>query len=172
MSPQPYKLEKRPLVDDARDLLVWPSREATNANTARSLSRGTIQLDHTPAKTESTRVVAGNKDVKLPIFRRDSERNFMRALRFTLPGRQRAGDLRRKMAQAEQPQSWDHLTMFRVDDNGKLESVSNQGHRQHNRILLDDPVDDRAFGSLLLSSQGAVGMVQDEKSGMALRTAW
>ena len=40
--------------------------------------------------------------------------------------------------------------------------------RKDNRILLDDPVDERAFGSLLLSPQGAVGMVQDEKSGMAL----
>ncbi len=157
------------LVEDARDLLVWPSREATNANTARSLSRGTIQFDHTPAKTESTRVVVGNRDVKLQIFRRDSDANYA-VLRFTRP--EDKGPAIYSPGPSEPSQSWDRVTLFRVDDAGNLESVLTPAHRQDNRILLDDHVDDHAFGSLLLSQQGAVGMVQEETSGMVLRTAW
>jgi hypothetical protein len=154
------------LVEDSRDLLVWPSREVTDASSARSLSRGTIQLDHTLAKTESTRVVVGNRDVKLQISRRDSDANYA-VLRFTRP-EDRGPPVHSQPGQADQSQTWDRLTLFRVDDSGNLESVPTAAHRQDSRILLDDPVDDRAFGSLILSPQGAVGMVQDEKSGMAL----
>ena len=158
------------LVEDGRDLLVWPGGEATKPSSALSLAQGAIQVDHTPAKTESTRVAVGNKDVKLQIFRRDSDTNYV-VLRFTRP-EDKGSAIQSQPGQAERSQSWDSLTLFRVDDAGNLESVRTAAHRQDNRILLDDPVDDRAFGSLLLSSQGAVGMVQDEKSGMALRTAW
>jgi hypothetical protein len=158
------------LVEDSRDLLVWPNSEATKTRSALSLSQGAIQVDHTPAKTESTRVVAGNKDVKLPIFRRDSDANYV-VLRFTRP-EDKGPAIQSLPGQAERSQSWDSLTLFRIDDTGNLESVRTAAHRQDNRIFFDDPVDDRAFGSLLLSSQGAVGMVQDEKSGMALRTTW
>jgi len=158
------------LADDGRDLLVWPSGEAANLNSARSLALGAFQVDRAPPKTESTRVVAGNKDVKLQLFRRDSGTNYA-ILRFTRP-EDKGPAIPSPTAQAEQPQSWDYLTLFQVDDDGKLEFVSTRGRRQDNRILLDDPVDDRAFGSLLLSPQGAVGMVQEESSGMALLSAW
>jgi len=158
------------LADDGRDLLVWPSGEVTSASSARSLSQGAIQVDRAPAKTESTRVVVGNKDVKLQISRRDSDANYT-VLRFTRP-EDKGPPVQSQSGQAEQSQTWDRLTLFRVDDSGNLESVPIAAHCQDSRILLDDPVDDRAFGSLLLSPQGAVGMMQDEKSGMALRTTW
>ncbi len=158
------------LVEDGRDLLVWPGGETAKPSSALSLAQGAIQIDHTPAKTELTRVAVGNKDVKLQIFRRDSDTNYV-VLRFARP-EDKGLAIQSQPGQVERSQSWDSLTLFRVDDTGNFESVRTAAHRQDNRILLDDPVDERAFGSLLLSPQGPVGMVQDEKSGMVLRTAW
>jgi hypothetical protein len=158
------------LVDDGRDLLVWPGGAATSASSARTLSQGAIQVDLAPAKTESTRVVVGNKDVKLQLFRRDSDTNYA-VLSFTRP-EDKGTAVPLPPSHAEEPHDWDRLTLFRVDDAGNLESLPTPAHRQESRILFDERVDDRAFGSLLLSPQRAVGMVQEEKSGMVLLTAW
>ena len=36
----------------------------------------------------------------------------------------------------------------------------------------DDPLDSAAFGSVMVSKDGVVGMLQDERMGMALRSRW
>jgi len=59
-----------------------------------------------------------------------------------------------------------------VDEDGKLEILSTAAQRHDNRISFTDPIDDRAFGSLLIDHAGAVGMVQDERSGMILHSKW
>jgi hypothetical protein len=69
-------------------------------------------------------------------------------------------------------QNWDRLTMFRVDEEGRLELVSTPAHQTDDRIFLEDSVDDRAFGSLLIAPEGAVGMVQAEQSAMILKAKW
>jgi len=158
------------LVEGSRDLRVWPSGDANNANSARSLSQGAIQVVHAPRKAESTRVVVDKKDVKVQIFRRDSDVNYA-VLRFVHP-EDKGQALPSRAGAVGQPQSWERLILFRIDDNGKLESVPISAHRQDSRILLDDPVDDHAFGSLLIAPEGAVGMVQSENSGMGLRANW
>ena len=60
-------------------------------------------------------------------------------------------------------QNWDRLTMFRVDEEGTLELISMPAHRVKDRMFLEDSVDERAFGSLLISPDGAIGMVQAER---------
>jgi hypothetical protein len=45
-------------------------------------------------------------------------------------------------------------------------------HQTDDRIFLEDSVDERAFGSLLIAPEGAVGMVQAEQSGMILKAKW
>jgi len=62
--------------------------------------------------------------------------------------------------------------MFRVDEEGLLELISIPAHSAIDRVVLEDSVDERAFGSLLIAPEGAVGMVQAEQSGMILKTKW
>jgi hypothetical protein len=101
---------------------------------------------------------------------RDSDNNYA-VLRFTRPEDQGPA-IPAAAEQAGEPQNWDRLILFRADDQGQLEFISTAAHRRDSRIILDDAVDDRAFGSLLISPRAAVGMVQDENCAMALRTAW
>ena len=158
------------LAEDGRDLLVWPIGETPYASAGRSLAQGAIQVEHAPVRTEPATVVSSEKDVKVRLLPRDSDTNYA-VLRFTRPEDQGPA-IPAATNQAGQPQSWDRLILFRADDRGTLEFIPTPAHRQGSRIILDDPVDDRAFGSLLISPDGAVGMVQDENSGMALRTTW
>ena len=158
------------LLDDGRDLLVWPTGGVLSVASARALSRGAIQVEHIPARVESTRVAVDRQDVKVQLARRNTDANYA-VLRFTrsedkgpaAPSMQAAG------AGFE---SWDRLTIFRADENGRLEFISTPAHRQNGRVILEDSVDDHAYGSLLISPRGPVGMLQDENSGMPLRNAW
>ena len=158
------------LAEDGSDLLVWPIGEALNDSTGRSLAQGAIQVEHAPGRTESAMFVAGTREVKIRLLPRDSYSNYA-VLRFTRPEDQGPA-IPAATEEAGQPQNWDRLILFRADDQGQLEFIATPAHRQDGRILLEDSVDDRAFGSLLLSPQGAVGMVQDENCGMAMRTSW
>jgi hypothetical protein len=159
------------LLEDSRDLLVWPSGEALTAEKARSFSRGEIKLEHSSGKTETAHVPgADNKTVTVKLLQRDSGANYA-VLRFTR-SEDKGKPVELAPEDARRSQNWDRLTLFRVDDNGKLELISTPARRQDNRILLEDPIDDRAFGSLLVAPEGAVGMVQDESTGMILRPEW
>ncbi len=168
------------LMEDSRELLVWPSGEALNSSSARSLSNGRIRVERASGKGGTTHVSSDEKSVKVHLLRRDSDANYA-ILRFTGsedapkgdPGPENQGS---RVPLAPEPirrsQNWDRLTLFRVNDNGKLELVSMPAHRENGRILLEDPIDDSAFGSLLIAPEGAVGMVQEERTGMVMRTEW
>ncbi len=163
------------LIEEGRDLLVWPSGEALNTSSARSLSGGMIHVEHTSGKTEVAHVSSDEKSVKVRLLRRDSDANYA-VLRFTRPEDARKDDKGSAIPlapeQVRHSQNWDRLTLFRVDDNGKLELISTPAHREDGRILLEDPVDESTFGSLLIAPEGAVGMVQEERTGMVLRSEW
>ncbi len=158
------------LVEEGRDLFVWPAGETLNASTARSLSKGLIQVDHTSGKAESIRVPGAKGDLTIQLMHRDTDANYA-VLHFTHP--EDYGSVASVASEeVRHDRSWEQLSMFRVDEDGKLEIISTSAQRQDSRISLADPVDDRTFGSLLIDPAGAVGIVQDERTGMVLRTKW
>jgi hypothetical protein len=158
------------LIDEDRDLLVWNSSEPLDPNMARSLLRKTIHEEHHSDQTENAHVPSEEKSVKIRLSKRDSNANYA-VFRFT-----RAEDKGTPVQLASDDvlhnQNWDRLTMFRVDDDGQLELITTPAHRANDRIILEDAVDERAFGSLLIAPEGAVGVVQAEQSGMVLKTKW
>jgi hypothetical protein len=158
------------LVDEGRDLIVWPAGEALKESSARSLSKGLIQMDHTSGKTESIHVPGDKGNVTIQVQRRDTDENYA-VLHFTRP-EDRGSAVPAASDQVRHNENWEQLSLFRVDEDGKLEILSTAAQRHDNCISFTDPADDRAFGSLLIDPSGAVGMVQDEHSGTVLRTKW
>jgi hypothetical protein len=163
------------LVKESCDLLVWPNGETLNPGSARLLSHGDIHLDHNAPKTETAYIPVDKKKVKVHLYRRDSDANYA-VLTFARPG-DRGAAVQLAPDPIRTAQNWDRLTIFRLNDTGKdqsgsLELISTPARLHEGRIVLDDPVDDRAWGSLLVSEDGAVGMVQEEGTGMVLRLDW
>jgi hypothetical protein len=159
------------LIKESCDLLVWPGSEPMSANPlARSLSQGQIRVEHNSPQTEIEHIPVNHKNVKVKLLRRDSDANYA-VLSFT-----RAEDKGTGIQLAPEgvrgSQNWDRLTLFRADDKGRWELVSTPAHRQDGRIVLEEAIDDRAFGSVLIAVEGAVGMVQEERAGMVLRLDW
>lgn len=158
------------LVDDRRDLLVWSSNETLDPNTARSISRKTIHEEHHSQQTETAHVPSEDKSVKIHLSKRDSDDNYA-VFRFTRP-EDKGTPIQPAPEAVMSSQYWDRLTMFRVDEDGKLEVISMPARRSDGRTSLEDSVDERAFGSLLIAPEGVVGMVQAEQSGMMLKAKW
>jgi hypothetical protein len=148
------------LIKESCDLLVWPGSEAMSANSlARSVSQGQIRVEHNSPQTEIEYVPVNHKNVKVKLLRRDSDANYA-VLSFT-----RAEDKGTGIELASE-------AVFRADDRGKWELVSTPAHRRDGRIVLEEAIDDRAFGSVLIAAEGAVGMVQEERAGMVVRADW
>ena len=158
------------LVDEGRDLLVWPADQATNASAARSLSHGQIQIERVSGKAETLHVPVEKGNTAIRLQRRDSDENSA-VLHFTQPDDHGVA-VPIAADQVRHSGNWERLSLFRVDDDGRLEILSTAAERQVDRIHFTDPVDDRAFGSLLIDPAGAVGMVQDEHSGIIIRPNW
>ncbi len=158
------------VVDDTRDLLVWPSGEGLDHDKARSLSKKTLTVEHKSDQSEVAHVSSENKTVKIHLAKRDSDANYA-VLRFTRP-EDKGIAIQVAPNQVLHSQNWDRLAMFRVDDEGRLDLISTPAHLKDNRIFLEDSVDERAYGSLLIAPEGAVGMTQAEQSGMVVRTKW
>ena len=161
---------KASLIDENRDLLVWNSSEPLYPNTARSLSRKTILEEHHSDQADAAHVPSENKSIKIRLSKGDSDENYA-VFKFTRP-EDKGTPIQLAPDAVLRSQNWDRLTMFRVDDEGQLELISTSGHRTKDRISMEDSVDERASGSLLIAPEGAVGMVQAEQSGMILKTKW
>jgi hypothetical protein len=158
------------LLEDSRELLVWPAGAQLDAGSARSLARGSIQVVHEPKQTESTEVATADNHIKVRICRRDSNSNYA-VLRFTQPGDQ-GTPIKASPTQENHGQLWDRLAVFRLNDQGQLEVVETPAHREGDRIRVEDPLDSSTFGSVLIAEDGVAGMLQDERSGMMLRSKW
>ncbi len=158
------------VVEQTRDLLVWPSGEALDPARARSLSRKTVAVEHKSDQRETAHVPSEGKTVKIHVAKRDADANYA-VLRFTR-SEDKGTPIQPANEQIMHSQNWDRLTMFRMDDQGHVELVFTPAHRKNNRIFLEDSVDDRTFGSLLIAPEGALGMTQAEQSGMLLRGDW
>jgi len=157
------------LLRENYDLLVWPAGEMLDPNSARSIMHGQVVIEHTAPKGENAYTSVDGKRTKIKVLRRDSDANYA-VLRFTKP--EDKGTAVSSGPAVSGTQNWDRVTLFRADDAGKLELVPVPAHTANGRIVLDDSIDDRAFGSLLISEDGAVGVVQDEHSAMLMRSEW
>jgi hypothetical protein len=64
------------------------------------------------------------------------------------------------------PETFERVAVFHVTTAGKLEVILLPAHVRDGRLTLDSPVDDSAFGSIVVGPDGIVGLVQDERSAM------
>lgn len=158
------------LIKDSTDLLVWPAGGSLDEALARSLSKATIQVVRKPGGTERTRVPVSKEGTEIHLARRDSDDNFA-VLRFTRP-QDNGTAVPLAPEQSRRNDTWDRLTLFRVDSKGSLQVLATPASRKDNRIILEDPVDDGAFGSALIGPDGGLGMIQDERSGVILHRQW
>ncbi len=164
-------LQKREvsLIDGSPELLVWPAGMPLENVTARSLAQGAIQVVHSSGKMESTEVPNADNHLKVRLYRRDSNNNYA-VLRFTHAEDQ--GAALPPLMQPEADDERNRVSIFRVDDRGQMDVTSTPAHHDGSRIILDEPLDNSAFGSILIGREGAIGMLQDEHSGMTLRSNW
>lgn len=158
------------LIEGSTDLLVWPAGKPLDLAAARSLNKGLIEVVRKPGGSERTRVPAGERGAEIRIARRDSGEN-LAVLRFTRT-EDNGAQVQLAPEEGQSNTNWDRLTLFRVDSKGGLEALSTPATSKDNRILIEDPVDDSGFGSLLAGPDGVVGMLQDERSGIVLRGPW
>ncbi len=68
---------------------------------------------------------------------------------------------------------WDHVVVFRIRTNpasgeSSVEALETGAVKEGSAIHLTDPVDDAVFGSPIVTEQGVIGMVQDERTGTFL----
>jgi hypothetical protein len=158
------------LIKENSDLLVWLNGETLDPNSARSLVRGQIVVDHNSTKSDVAYMAVEHKHVKVKLLKRDSDANYA-VLKFA-QAEDKGAPILVAADSARSSQNWDRVTLFRADDAGKVELISMSAHSQDGRIVLEDPIDDRAYGSTIITPDGAIGMVQDERSGMVLRNTW
>jgi hypothetical protein len=151
------------LVSD-HDLVVWPADHAEGPGL--SLSQGQISIVSQPGRSPRAIIPDNSFGKRIRLSDRDSDSN-MAVLRFA-SANDRGVPAALASEETLDSNRWDRLSLFRVKDDGSLEVISTPATRANNRITLQDPVDDHAFGSLLVASDGAVGMIQDESSAAVL----
>jgi hypothetical protein len=154
------------LIREATDLRVWPAGEPRTPASARTLASGAIRQVRKPGGPEVTLVQVGGRLRRIRLARRDAEGN--RAVyRLVAPGDRAAGLPLARLAPGDE-QTWERLLVFRVGLDGTVAPVAMPARREKARIVLRDPIDDRAFGSPLIAPDGVVGVLQDERGGVVL----
>jgi hypothetical protein len=153
---------KATIVEGSRNILLWPRNGAPE--TAASLAAGRIAIETAATKEESVIVPEGDSHPSVPVAQRETDRNYA-ILRFTGDG-----DKGKPIPAVDSPagQSWDRVAVFKLNSDGKTETVFVPARREGNRILFDSPVDDEALGSPVIVPGGVIGMVQTERSGTIL----
>ncbi len=62
--------------------------------------------------------------------------------------------------------SWDRIALFRFTESSRPEVVYLPAHRDGNRLVLEGMMDESAFGSPMVTPEGAIAMLQGEHSGL------
>jgi hypothetical protein len=159
------EMKQATIIADSVDLLVWPA-DAGPDEPARKLSNGDFRVDQASGKVDSVMVPTSGKRIRIQLARRDVDKN-LAVLTFN-----QERDWRPQISSAPREvasrTAWDKVAAFRFQDGGKLELIWVPVRRSEGRLVLDSPVDMSAFGSPLLTSDGVIGMVQDERSGVSL----
>jgi hypothetical protein len=153
------------LVSDARELSIHFDGMRGDAP---SLANGGLRIERSSrVEKESLLVQDDEKRVRVEVAKRASNSNYD-ILRIVQTDNT-ASAQRPPFSSQPAPQSFDRVGVFHLTPAGKLEVVLMAAHVRDGRIVLDSPVDDSAFGSIVVGPDGIIGMVQDERSGMFLK---
>lgn len=157
------------------DLWLWPpSASALKANELNSdaalrLSKKQFSLVKTPDREQRKMMVLedSGKRQKISVEKRDDSSN-LALLQVTKPGSSFDA-----LPVADDPQAtdWDSVALFRFRNGTPGSSADPElivipAKRNGNRITLGELVDSSVFGSPIVASEGVIGIVQDETSGV------
>jgi hypothetical protein len=146
------------------DVRVWPAGTPPGDNTALTLHNHRLKVAGVGSAVENV-LVAGNGRVRgVQLGKRDAEGN---VAIMELLGHTTAGEPMRGLTPGAQ--EWDRVAVFRIPasrTDGSVDMIYVKGRRSGDRILLSESVDSAAFGSPLALPDGAIGMLQDETSGV------
>ncbi len=155
------------LVSDRFELSVWPGNVPVEQRNGRTYSQGAFRVIGGKEAEETIEIPQPGGYDRVRVARRDSPRNFAT---FQFTNSQDASHYPMPFAPNNQLQNqeWDRVALFRFSDQVRPELVFVQAHRSGNRLVLDTPIDENAFGSPVLTPRGAIAMVQGERSGTML----
>jgi hypothetical protein len=168
---------------ESYDVLVWPANaklrtldRQLNVNGAFSISKKQIRIAYQPPEETESLLIAKSQGLprKINVLKREAAANTV-LLEFTdSTGRMPAFDA--KLCANAGKMAWDRLAIFRyvggIDaDEARPQLMLMPAKREGPRILLDGQIDWSGWGSPLISQDGVVGIVQYEKTGIALDEA-
>jgi len=160
------------LVPDARELSIHFDGMRGDAP---SLANGGLRIERSSrVEKESLLVQDDEKRVRVAVAKRASNSNYdiLRIVQTddAASGQRPVFNSQRAVFNSHpEQQSFDRVGVFHLTPAGKLEVVLMAAHVRDGRVVLDSPVDDSAFGSIVVGPDGIVGMVQDERSAMFLQ---
>jgi hypothetical protein len=149
------------------DVRAWPSGGPPGDDTALTLHNHRIKIENVGSAVENVIVAAAGKVRGVQLGKRDAEGNVGIV---ELIGQPQAGIAVHGVTSTAG--EWDHVALFRVPagpTDGNVDTIYVKARRSGDRILLSEPVDSAAFGSPLVLPDGAIGMVQDETSGVVFQ---
>ena len=152
------------LMPESIELLVWPGDAHIEPGTARAMTQGAIRIVQVKESDETVEVPAESGYTKVRVSKRNTSKN-LSTLEFTNP--QDAGPVL-EMAPKDRMNngSWDRIALFRFTESSRPEVVYLPAHRDGNRLVLEGMMDESAFGSPMVTPEGAIAMLQDEHSGL------
>jgi hypothetical protein len=174
VEPWKYDPETAALLDSKRarleqksfDVLAWPNNGPIDE--PASISNGRIRIEKIATKIATNIVPAEGAGVRVPIARLDSDTNYAILVFNT------EADFGPAMPSVKsQPgQTWERVAVFRMTEDGSPELIFLPMRREADRLIFDDPVDDGAFGSPVMTPDGTIGMLQNASSAMVVRSNW
>jgi hypothetical protein len=159
------------------DLWLWPasahvlnSNKELNADAALRLSKQQFSIVSVPDQDQHKLLALedSGKTQKIALQKRDSSSD-LALLQITKP----TSTLDRlQTAENSSVTEWNSVAVFRFRDGVHSSSADPElivvpAKRNSNRIELGELVDSSAFGSPIVSSEGVIGIVQDQSSGVA-----
>jgi hypothetical protein len=146
------------------DVRVWPAGVALLGDNALTLHNHRIKVASVGSAVENVIVAAGGRIRSVQLGKRDADANVGIV---ELIGQAPPGAVVRGVANGAQ--EWDHVAVFRFPSgrpDASVDVVYVKARRNGDRLVLSEPADSTAFGSPLVLPGGAIGMVQDEASGV------
>ncbi len=152
--------EKRATLQEASDdVLVCPV--GWNMEDGASIRSGKLKQRSAVNQMERVYVPVGSGAAKVKVAARENGANYAE-LEVAAP----IGAVTPIPAASSQPgQVWERVAVFRLTQEGTFETIFVPAHRDGDRIIFDTPVDDAAVGSPVMTTAGAIGIVQGEHSG-------
>jgi hypothetical protein len=134
---------------------------------APSIANGGLRVEHVASKQETVLMQDGATRVRVRLAKRETDSNY--ALVRLVQEQSDVAGQSLLFATRPQRETYERVAVFHVTTAGKLDIVFLPAHLRGGRLVLDSPVDDSAFGSIVMGPDGIIGLVQDERSAMLLQ---